>query len=252
MAHDAGPNGLHGDVRGASWTAQGKFGSALSFDGRDDCVFRKATESIRELPMVTVECWFRQRDPSGRQFLVGRGVSSRLRAGGDESVLAELPYTYTILGPTSSSPVVANENGHPVVTVNGAGSGRVTVCAADHWLTDELRYRHTEIVNMEPPCQLLHGLRTFLTDVFGAFAPVSVDPPGLTIRTCCYDREPKRLLVGLMNNDLFTDWDGALTVRVGGTASATDIWRGRALTVKPALSLSIPAGEVGIVDIRLR
>lgn len=74
VAKDAGRFGLDGEIRGAQWT-DGRFGKALQFDGQDDSVFRQATGAIEGLKHLTVECWFKQDDPQGRQFLAGKDVT---------------------------------------------------------------------------------------------------------------------------------------------------------------------------------
>jgi hypothetical protein len=61
----------------------------------------------------------------------------------------EQPYTYTVPAPHGAKPLVVNERGHALVTVNRAGRGRVIVAAVDYWMTDKLEYRVPEIVNME-------------------------------------------------------------------------------------------------------
>ena len=165
---------------------------------------------------------------------------------------SEQPYRYSVLRPGSATALVINERGHALLTVNKAGQGRVVVCAADHWMTKQLTYRQPEIVNMEPPHRLLKGLRRVLEGYFASFCPVSIEPPGLNVRTCFYDRQPKRLLVGLMNNNLFADWQGTLDVRAGDIASVQELWRHRPLSMTAAVGLQIPAGEVAILDIRLK
>ena len=74
VAKDASRYGYDGEVRGAQWT-EGRFGKALHFDGVDDCVFRKVTSAIEGLKQITVECWFKQENPDGRQFLLGKDVT---------------------------------------------------------------------------------------------------------------------------------------------------------------------------------
>ncbi len=74
VAKDSSGNGYDGVIQGAQW-AEGHFGQALRFDGVDDSVFRKTSEAIQGLKQLTVECWFRQDDPSGRQFLVGDDIT---------------------------------------------------------------------------------------------------------------------------------------------------------------------------------
>ncbi len=74
VAHDAGRHAYTGEVRGATW-CPGKFASALEFDGRDDSVFRELTPALENLRTITVECWFAQENPQGRQFLLGKNVT---------------------------------------------------------------------------------------------------------------------------------------------------------------------------------
>jgi hypothetical protein len=179
-----------------------------------------------------------------------KGCMSHLLAGGQS--FEEQPYGYTILGRQSARPLLVNEHGHPLVTVNRAGKGRVVVGAVDHWMTDALAYRIPEIVNMELPYQLLRGVRAVLSRYFDSFNPVEIEPAGLNIHTCCYHGDPQRLLVGLLNNDLFADWRGGLRVRIGAIASARELWRGKELPAQDRLELVIPAGDVAIVEIRLK
>ena len=74
VAHDSSGHGNDGEIRGAEWV-EGRFGKALSFDGVDNCVFRKATPALEGLRQLTVECWFKQDNPEGRQFLLGKDVA---------------------------------------------------------------------------------------------------------------------------------------------------------------------------------
>jgi hypothetical protein len=72
------------------------------------------------------------------------------------------------------------------------------------------------------------------------------------VRTCLYESDPKKMLVGLLNNDLFADWKGTVTVRKGAIASATDLWSGKKLTAAESIPVSIAAGDVAMVEVRLR
>jgi hypothetical protein len=135
--------------------------------------------------------------------------------------------------------------------VNQVGKGRVIVAAAADWMSDALTYRTPEIVDLEPPYRLLNGLRTALDAYFGSFSPVSVDPPGLTVRTCHFDDDPKRLLVGLINNDLFADWHGALRLRRAKAVSARELWRQQKLRPGQTIPLEVHAGDAAIIELRL-
>ncbi len=179
-----------------------------------------------------------------------KGCLSHVLSRGE--TFQEQPYGYTVVSPAGAQMLAINEQGHPLVTVHTAGQGRVIVGAADYWMTDSLRYEVPEIVNMEPPYQLLRGVRSVLAGYFDSFNPVEIDPAGLNVHTCCYDGDPKRLLVGLINNDLFAGWRGTLRARLGEVASAKELWRNRRLEVGDRIALEIPAGDVAILEIRMK
>jgi len=164
----------------------------------------------------------------------------------------EQPYTYTVCSLAGAAPVLVNERRHALVTVNRVGEGRVIVGTVDHWMTDPVKYQTPEIVNMEPPYVLLRGVREVLSGYFDSFNPVEVRPAGLGITTCCYDGDSKRLLVGLMNHDLFADWKGTLRVRQGTVATVRELWPGKDLAAKDTLEMAVPAGDALILDVRLR
>jgi hypothetical protein len=118
-------------------------------------------------------------------------------------------------------------------------------------MTDQLQYRMSEIVHLTPPYRSLQGVRCVLAEYFGSFSPVTVEPSGPGVTTCCYAGDPKRLLVGLMNHDLFADWQGTLRVRSGPITAVRDLWNEQALPAQNPLPLTIPAGEVLILGVRL-
>lgn len=120
-----------------------------------------------------------------------------------------------------------------------------------HWMTDPLQYRVPEIEHLKPTHQLLQGVRAVLAAYFASFSPVAVEPSGLGITICCYADDPKRLLVGLMNHDLFADWQGTLRMRLGPMTAVREIWKDQALPPQNPLPLAIPAGEAVILNIRL-
>jgi len=178
-----------------------------------------------------------------------RGIMTRVTATGQ--TFEELPYTHIVLTPTDATPLLTNEHSHPLMTVNCAGTGRVIVGGVDNWMTDRINYRRPDIVNMEPPFRLLRGVRAVLGGYFDSFNPVEIVPGGLNVRTCCYQNDRKRLLVGLMNNDLFAGWRGSLRVRVGRITAVRGLIRDEELPAGDAISLEIPAGDVAILDIRI-
>ena len=105
---------------------------------------------------------------------------------------------------------------------------------------------------MEPPYLLLRGIRAALERYFDSFSPVELRPEGLGVTTCCYDGDRNRLLVGLMNHDLFARWEGTLDLRIGHAIAVRDLLCGKALAVNGPLHLEIPAGDVLILDVRMR
>lgn len=165
---------------------------------------------------------------------------------------AEQPYTYTRLEPQAAAPLVVNEHGHPLIAMNRVGSGRVVVGAVDYWMSDPIAYRLPEIVNMEPPYRLLHSIQAVLATYFDSLNPVEIEPRGLSQMICSYPGDPKRLLVGLTNNDLFAAWHGTVRVRLGPLAAAKDIWHETELPTKQPIALEIRAGDAAILDVRLK
>ena len=142
-----------------------------------------------------------------------------------------------------------------MLTVNKVGKGRVIVCLADHWMTDQLTYADPKLVNMEPPYRLLRGVQAVLDEYFASFSPVTAETASastrseLNLRVNCYAKDPKRLLVTLTNNELFADWQGKLKLRQGEVKSVRDL-----RTEKPlaGLDVKVPAGDVLVLDVRLK
>lgn len=166
-----------------------------------------------------------------------------------QQVWSEQPYTYYVARPTTAATYLFNEAQHPVLTVNKVGQGRVVVCLADNWMTDQLNYADPKLVSMEPPYTLLNGVRAVLGGYFSTFSPVSVTPGSLNVRVNCYANDPKRLLVSLTNNNLFADWQGKLQLRGRQVQVIRDL-RGEA-AVSPA-GLTVPAGDVTVLEVRLK
>ncbi len=184
---------------------------------------------------------------------VGESASGRTsRRLPDGEITDELPYTYSRLEPAGARALLGNENGDTLMTVMAVGEGRVIVGAADYWMTDKLEYQVPEIVNMEPPYLLLQGVRAVLDDYFASHCPVQVTPFDLNVRTCSFENDPKRLLIGLTNNNLFADWEGELAVKAGPIESAVETWSGRELGGGESVKLTLAAGDVALVDVRLR
>jgi hypothetical protein len=178
-------------------------------------------------------------------------ASATGRVGSDQT-WTEQPYTFTSATLESATPILINENGQPILAVNKVGKGRVIVCLADQWMTDKLTYADPKLVNMEPPYALLNGVRAVLDEYFASFSPVDVEPAGMNVRVNCYDGDPKRLMVALTNMDLFAEWQGSLRLRRGEIASVRDLRREASIPVAKSLKLSVPAGDVVLLDVRLK
>ena len=59
-AFDETTNDNDGAINGATWTAEGKFDNALNFDGLNDLVAVPYSQSIGELPELTLEAWIKR------------------------------------------------------------------------------------------------------------------------------------------------------------------------------------------------
>lgn len=190
--------------------------------------------------------------------MVGAAIGGAARQGtatidSQGRVQPEEVYTYLPLSPATAGVLLATGSGEALVTVNRTGKGRVIVIGADCWMTDKLTYADPKLVHMQPPYRLLKGVQAVLSGYLSGFSPVTVSPGGLTVRTCLYDKDPKRVLVGLFNNSLFADWTGTVTVRNRAIASAIETWRGKRLQPGPAgIKVTVKAGDVAMIEVRLR
>jgi hypothetical protein len=162
----------------------------------------------------------------------------------------EQPYSYQELTCPSAAPRLTNENGHPLLTVHPVMQGRVIVCAVDHWMTDSLTYRAPEIVHLHPPFRWLQGIQATMGAYFASFSPVTVNPPGLGVTCCCFTNEPRRMLVGLFNNDLFANYEGTLQLRLGAPQSVRSTMRDQDVDPRSPLPVVISAGDVEVLDVK--
>ena len=73
-AADASGNGHTGVISGATWSTQGKFGNALSFDGVNDWITVNATSLLNLTSAITMEAWVFPTATSGvRDILIKEG-----------------------------------------------------------------------------------------------------------------------------------------------------------------------------------
>ena len=154
---------------------------------------------------------------------IGNDQSGRLSCDlASRQTWEEHSYTYAAMACRGAEPLLVSERGDPLLTVHAAEGGRVIVCSVDHWLTDRLQYQVPEIVHMTPPYRLLDGIRHVLSKYFASFCPVTLDPGGLGVTCCYFAEDPRRMLVGLWNNDLFADYRGTLQLRCGSVSAVID------------------------------
>ncbi|MHB8957692.1 MAG: LamG domain-containing protein [Pirellulaceae bacterium] len=162
----------------------------------------------------------------------------------------EQPYSYRELTVRSAAPLLTNEACDPLLTVNPVDRGRVIVCAVDHWMTDRLTYRAPEIVHMHLPFRWLRGIGATLGRYFNSFSPITMNPPGLGVTCCCFADEPRRMLVGLFNNELFVHYEGTLQFRLGTPESVRSTMRERDLQPRNPLPIRVPAGDIEVLDVK--
>jgi hypothetical protein len=80
VAKDASGHGQDAVLKGAAWS-KGRFGGGLWFDGMDDSAFLEKPDAIRAIKQITVECWFKPEQMSGRRFLIGHDVGFHFEVG---------------------------------------------------------------------------------------------------------------------------------------------------------------------------
>ncbi|MFA6330137.1 MAG: hypothetical protein WCX64_05655 [Candidatus Micrarchaeia archaeon] len=113
-AVDVSTYGNNGTISGASWTAAGKYGSALSFDGSSDRVTVPDSQGIDPTGGITVAAWVQAND--NRQNTILSKGSYTLAIGSDG-----LPY-FEIAGgeETFTSLPAPGVNAYAFATVNGS------------------------------------------------------------------------------------------------------------------------------------
>ncbi len=70
---DETSNNNDGTINGATWTSEGKFSNALGFDGIDDLVTVPYSQSIGELPELTLEAWIKRNSQSDGMIISKNG-----------------------------------------------------------------------------------------------------------------------------------------------------------------------------------
>lgn len=78
-ADDDSGNGHDGDIEGADWTSQGKYGDALSFNGTSDWVTIDSSPLLNLITGMTLEAWVYPTTTTGvRDILIKEGASSEI------------------------------------------------------------------------------------------------------------------------------------------------------------------------------
>jgi hypothetical protein len=85
---DASGNGNAGDLLGATWTAAGKFGGALNFNGSGNLVFVKSSTSLSLAKTMTLEAWaYPTATQSGWRTLVQKEADAYFLHAGSKQAL---------------------------------------------------------------------------------------------------------------------------------------------------------------------
>jgi fibronectin type 3 domain-containing protein/azurin len=103
---DRSGNANHGTITGASWTAQGKFGNALSFNGTSNFVSIPDAATLDLSIAGTVEAWVRMSSASRWNSVMAKGNSNSNPAHNYALEITDTNRVLCILGNGSSSLVV--------------------------------------------------------------------------------------------------------------------------------------------------
>jgi hypothetical protein len=126
VAADASGHALNGTIDGATWSAAGKFGGALSFDGDHDLVTVPDADQLDLTTGMTLEAWVRPAALSGYRTIILKEVpgelSYSLYASGDtNSPNAWARIAGHSYGQYGSAPLTLGEWTHVAATYDGAG-----------------------------------------------------------------------------------------------------------------------------------
>ena len=128
---DASPAGNGGTVSGAAWTAAGRYGSALSFDGVNDWVTVADAASLDLSRAFTLEAWVRPAAAGGIRTAVLKelppgDLAYALYAAAGGAPLGEIWTTSGYFGAAGTGAVPLNVWTHLAATLSG-GSLRLYV-----------------------------------------------------------------------------------------------------------------------------
>jgi hypothetical protein len=141
----------------------------------------------------------------------------------DGSTVTERSYNYTVATPTTTT-IIAQTSGNPIVTKNVVGSGAVYVTTPDY-LTDG------------SATQLLGVGQKLIDTLQGNFALVQVKGPGLEYLV---NTDGGRVIVTLVNTDLSgAAWTGTLSFNQPASSYSVQEW-----TSDTAVPSSLQSGQV--------
>lgn len=117
-AQDRSGNSLHGAISGATWTTDGRFGNALSFDGVNDWVTVADANPLDLTIGMTLEAWVYPTASGGGSW---RNVLIKERAGGEvynlySNMTGNVPTVYVIRAAQTGTPL--NASGVSAVPLN--------------------------------------------------------------------------------------------------------------------------------------
>jgi hypothetical protein len=140
VVRDASGHGLDGRRAGAKRTTQGRYGSALSFDGVNDRVTVPDSAQLRLTDGLTIEAWVRPTSASGQRLVLLKGSGKGVAYGLYASDL-RLPSGTVRTAATARASVVRRARGktrlplhrwsHVAVTFNG---DRVRIYVNGEWI----------------------------------------------------------------------------------------------------------------------
>jgi hypothetical protein len=124
-AGDASGLGNTGTLSGATWSAAGKFGGALSFNGTNAILNVLDSNSLDLTTGMTIEAWVRPTSQSGYRTVVMKDVPGELAytlysSGGGTAPSAWVRTGGTSKDSTGSSALALNAWSHLAATYNGA------------------------------------------------------------------------------------------------------------------------------------
>jgi hypothetical protein len=123
QTHDASGQGNTGTISSATWSAAGKYGSALSFNGTSAWVTVADAASLDLTNGMTIEAWVNPTSNAGWQTIVLKekygGLAYSLYSANGSSRPAGYVYTTSELGLAGTAALPLNTWTHLAVTFNG-------------------------------------------------------------------------------------------------------------------------------------